>query len=120
MTLYLDDDSTGRVLVALLRKAGHDVVIPADLGMSGRKDAQHLLRSIQEGRALLSRNYKDFEPLHQLVIGCGGKHLGILLARHDSDPRKNLTPKGIVTAIGRVEQVYSDLTNELIILNDWR
>ena len=33
MLLYLDDDIIDGVLVKLLRKAGHDVMIPADVGL---------------------------------------------------------------------------------------
>jgi hypothetical protein len=118
--LYLDDDTCAGLLVALLRKAGHDVLIPADVGLSGGHDAAHLLRSVVEGRVFLTHNYKDFEPIHNLVIGCSGSHTGLVLIRRDNDRRKDLTNKNIVTAIGRVEQAYTDLTNELITLNDWR
>jgi hypothetical protein len=55
-----------------------------------------------------------------LVIGCGGNHHGVLIVRRDNDPRKDLTHKGIVTAIKKVEAAYIDLSNELITLNDWR
>jgi hypothetical protein len=69
---------------------------------------------------LLSKNYKDFDPIHQLVIGCGGTHRGIVLIRKDDDRMKDLTPKGIVAALARLEQARPDLTNELVTLNDWR
>lgn len=120
MRLYIDDDTCASVLVGLLRKAGHEVVIPADLGMAGRHDAEHLLRCVQEGRVFLTKNYTDFDPLHALLIGCAGTHTGIIVIRQEDDRRKNMTPKGIVTAIGKVEQACPDLTNELITLNDWR
>lgn len=94
MNLYLDDDSCAGVLVAMLRKAGHDVRIPADVGMEGRHDAEHLLYNVRDGRVVLSGNYRDFEPLHHLVIGCSGVHFGILLVRKDNDPRKDMTPQG--------------------------
>jgi hypothetical protein len=118
--LYLDDDTVASLLVGLLRKAGHDVVIPADLGMSGRHDAEHLLRCVNEGRVFLTKNYRDFVPIHGLVIGCTGTHTGIIVIRQEDDRRKNMTPEGIVTAVGKVEQAYPDLTNELVFLNDWR
>ena len=38
MKIYLDDDSASRRLSLLLRKAGHDVSLPADLGTSGAAD----------------------------------------------------------------------------------
>ena len=41
MNLYLDDDSAKAQLVALLRKARHRVLIPADAAMAGSSDARH-------------------------------------------------------------------------------
>lgn len=120
MKLYIDDDTCASALIVLLRKAGHDVVIPADIGLAGSHDAVHLLRSVTDGRVFLSRNYKDFDPIHELIRGCSGNHTGIILIRQDSNPRKKMSFKAIVTAIGKVEQAYSDLANELITLNDWR
>jgi hypothetical protein len=35
MNLYLDDDSAKASLVRLLRKAGHQVIIPADAQLAG-------------------------------------------------------------------------------------
>jgi hypothetical protein len=118
--LYLDDDTCAALLVALFRKAGHDVVIPADIGMSGSHDAEHLLRSLRDGRVFMSYNYRDFKPIHELVVGSGGSHAGIVLIRRENDSRKNMTNKNIIAAIARVELAYADLTDELIILNDWR
>jgi Domain of unknown function (DUF5615) len=85
--LYVDDDTCGALLVALLRKAGHDVLIPKDIGMSGRHDAEHLLRCVREGRVFLTRNYRDFVPIHDLIIGCTGAHTGVIVIRQDNDPR---------------------------------
>lgn len=42
MKLYLDDDSAAGLLVRLLRQDGHDVRLPADIGLSGEEDAVHL------------------------------------------------------------------------------
>ena len=57
MRLYLDDDSAEALLVALLRQAGHDVQVPADVGMLGQPDAVHLAHDVRENRVLLSRNH---------------------------------------------------------------
>src|SRR5437879_1466277 len=48
MRLYLDDDLANPLLAGLLRKAGHDVVLPADVGMSGQDDAVHLTYAIRD------------------------------------------------------------------------
>jgi hypothetical protein len=38
MRLYLDDDSAGALLTRYLAQAGHDVEIPADVGLTGDDD----------------------------------------------------------------------------------
>ncbi len=37
MRLYLDDDIAWGLLANLLRKAGHDVQVPSDCGMTGHR-----------------------------------------------------------------------------------
>jgi hypothetical protein len=72
MKLYLDDNIAWTVLVSLLRRAGHEVQVPADVGMRGKRDPQHLAHAAKEGRTTLSLNYRDFEPLHELImVTCG-------------------------------------------------
>jgi hypothetical protein len=61
MRLYLDDDSVDPGLIRLLRRDGHDVQIPADVGLAGVSDQAHLAHAIRDRRAILTRNYKDFE-----------------------------------------------------------
>jgi hypothetical protein len=61
MNLYLDDDAASALLARLLRNAGHDVQVPADVGLAGRSDAVHHAHGIREVRLCLSRNYRDFE-----------------------------------------------------------
>jgi hypothetical protein len=51
MKLYLDDDTASPLLTKLLRKAGHDVMIPSDIGMSGKPDPAHLKCAVREKRA---------------------------------------------------------------------
>jgi hypothetical protein len=83
MRLYLDDDSIAPILVTLLRRALHDVIVPADLGIAGAADPVHLRHAIREGRVFLSHNYDDFRVLQDLVLeardiipvysSCGGR-----------------------------------------------
>ena len=42
MRLYIDDDSVDPGLIRLLRRDGHDVQIPADVGRTGSSDQAHL------------------------------------------------------------------------------
>jgi hypothetical protein len=40
--------------------------------------------------------------------------------RHDSDPARDLTSKGIVAAIRKLEAASVPIANEYIVLNHWR
>jgi hypothetical protein len=120
MNLYLDDDSVDTVLIRLLRHAGHDVQTPADVGTSGEDDSVHLAQAIRDDRLLLSHNHRDFRNLHNLVMQAQGHHPGILIARKDNDPTRDLKPPGIVRAVRNLEQAGVGLRDEYHILNHWR
>ena len=120
MKLYLDDDTVAAVLVALLRRAGHDVLIPADLGISGEDDPVHLTHAVLQDRVFLSQNYRDFEKLHDLIVAVKGHHPGILVVRKDNDPKKDLTMNGIVKALGKFLASGTPIADQYHILNHWR
>jgi hypothetical protein len=120
MKLYLDDDSIAALVVQLLRKAGHDVMIPADVGLSGERDPVHLRRAVREGRTFLTRNHRDFEDLHELVMETQGHHLGILVVRQDNNPKRDLDEAGVVRAIGKLLAAGVPIADQYIILNQWR
>ena len=120
MRIYLDEDLASALLARLLKNAGHDVATPATAGILGRADAVQLAYSIRENRACLSRNYEDFEELHLLLRDARGQHPGILIVRRENNPTRDLTPKGIVTAIGKLAAAAVPIANEYIVLNQWR
>jgi len=120
MKLYIDDDTINGLLVRLLQRAAHDVEIPADVGLAGRSDAVHLRYAISASRPLLSANHRDFRELHDLIRAANGTHPGILIVRRDNDRRRDLTPRGIVTAISHLLAAEVPVENEIIILNQWR
>lgn len=120
MKLYLDDDSVAAKLVALLRHAGHDVQIPADVGIAGEDDPVHLTYAVLQDRVLLSHNYRDFEQLHDLVMAVQGHHPGILVVRKDNDPKKDLNPPGIVRALAKLLASGIPVADAYHILNHWR
>jgi hypothetical protein len=120
MRLYLDDDSTSALLVRLLRQAGHDVRLPAEIGTAGEDDAVHLTHAVLEDRVCLSHNYDDFEDLHNLALALRGHHPGILVVRKDNNPRRDLAPRGIVRAVGKLLATGVDLKNHFYVLNHWR
>ena len=120
MNLYLDDNLSGRTLAAMLARAGHQVVRPADVGLTSATDILHLDHAIRAGLVLLTSDRRDFRDLHRLIGSASGKHSGILIVRYDNDPKKDMKPQHIVRALRRLEQSGTDLTSQLIVLNHWR
>jgi predicted nuclease of predicted toxin-antitoxin system len=120
MRLYLDDDSAERLLVHLLRKAGHDPQVPADIGMEGQEDPVHLTHAIREDRILLSRNHDDFRDLHNLIMQARGHHPGMLIVRRDNDPTRDMKPTGIARALRKLIAAGLSFVDEFHILNQWR
>jgi predicted nuclease of predicted toxin-antitoxin system len=100
MRLYIDDDSVDPNLLRLLRRDGHDIQVPADVGLAGSSDQAHLAHAIREQRAIVTRNYGDFDDLHDLVIlAAHGHHAGILVVLYDSNPRNTMSPGDIARAV---------------------
>lgn len=120
MRLYLDDDSASALLTRLLRQAGHDVRLPAEIGMSGENDAVHLTHAVLERRVLISRNHDDFEELHNLVMAVEGHHPGVLVVRKDNDPKRDLKIPGIVRAIAKLLATGVPVDDHFYVLNHWR
>lgn len=120
MRLYLDDDSADPLLAQLLQTAGHEVELPVNVGLSGEADAAHLTHAITETRVLLTRNYGDFEYLHNLILVARGRHPGIVVVRQDNDPKRDLTPRGIVRALAKLEAAGVPIADSYHILNHWR
>jgi predicted nuclease of predicted toxin-antitoxin system len=120
MKLHLDDDTADGLLVKLLRKAGHDIQFPREIGMVSEPDPVHLTRAIRDGRVCLTKNYNDFWLLHLLLMQAKGSHPGVLVIRQDNDPTRDLTQKGIVASIRKLESSGMPIANEYIVLNQWR
>ena len=117
MRIYLDDNSAWPLLAKLLSKAGQDVQLPSDVGMTGKPDAVHLAHAITEKRACLTRDYDDYLALQHLIKAAQGRHAGILVVRQDNDPRNDLTPKGIVAAIRKLVAAGVPIANESLECN---
>jgi predicted nuclease of predicted toxin-antitoxin system len=120
MRLYLDDNTASPLLARLLRKAGHDVVLPAEVGTAGKDDSVHLAQAIKEGRVCLTQDYVDYENLQDLIMIAQGHHFGILLIRQENNPRRDLTPPGIVRAINNLEAAKFAMADQCQVLNHWR
>ncbi len=120
MKIYCDDDSQERRLVAQLRKAGHPVTTPTDAGRAGVANARHMVFALEHGLFLLSRNYRDFADLHDVILAAKGEHPGILLIRSDNDRLRDMRPGEIVAAVSKLEKSGLTSRNQLIHLNQWR
>jgi hypothetical protein len=77
MRLYLDDDSAAALLARLLRNAGHDVQLPADMSLSGEDDVIHMTHAAKDDRVLFTGNHRDFLNFHNLVMQTQGTIPGI-------------------------------------------
>ena len=121
MRLYLDDDSVDPTLVRLLRRDGHEVQIPTDVGLAGSTDQVHLAPAIRNRRAILTRNYKDFEALHDLVVvAANGHHEGILVVRCDNNPKNNMSSGDIARAARNLEKAGVPVPDSYQELNHWQ
>ncbi len=83
-------------------------------------DPVHLTHSIREDRVLLTGNHRHFKVLHDLVIQAGGHHPGIVAIRRDNNPRRDMTPRGIVVALHKLEDARVPLADRFHVLNQWR
>lgn len=120
MKLYLDDDSIADELIARLRKAGHDVVVPADVGLAGASDPRHFVYAMQHDLVLLSRNAVDYGELHEVVTAAQGRHPGLLLVRADNDSTRDMSPSRIVAALAKLLRAGVPLATQVVVLNHWR
>jgi predicted nuclease of predicted toxin-antitoxin system len=121
MRLYLDDDSVDPTLIRLLRRDGHDVQIPADVGLAGSSDQAHLAHAIRDRRAILTRNYRDFRDLGDLVISAAnGHHFGILVVRYDNNPQNNMSAGDIDRAVRNLENAGVAIADSYHELNHWQ
>ncbi len=114
--IYLDDCANATELVALLRAAGHHVVIPADVGLKGRPDPVHLQYAGTNALVLLTKNPGDFKDLHE----AGNPHAGIFVVHQDNDVTRDMSCAEVVRAIANIESAGVAITGELHSLNAWR
>jgi hypothetical protein len=91
------------------------------VGPIGSSDQVHLAHAIRQRRALLSRNYRDFESLHDLIIfAANGHHEGILLVRFDQNPRNNMSAGDNARAVRNLEAAGVAIPDSYFELNHWQ
>lgn len=116
LKIYLDDCANSRDLIRVLRAAGHDVVIPADVGLTGARDPAHFAHAAAAGLVLLTKNPRDFAVLHQ----ADSNHAGIVVVYQDNDPTRDMTPAEIARALANLVNAGGELRGTYNILNAWR
>ena len=114
LRLLLDGNSEFKWLVNRLRQAGHDVECVKDLAAKGTVDKQVLALATEHNRVLNTRD-RDFV---ELALGAD-EHNGIIL-EFLTDTPGDLTVQQIVDALKIIEKRYTDLRNQLIIINSFR
>ena len=115
LKLLVDEDSQAKILVVLLRKAGQDVLTVNEANLSGEDDSVVFNFAVREQRLILTRNYLDFQELHETIP----EHPGILVVCQDDDLFKDMSFKEIVKSIANLEAAKIPLANQFISLNHW-
>ncbi len=120
MKLLIDENMSNPRLASRLKAAGHDPVLAGDVGWISVTDARILIWAITNTLSVLTRDYEDFENLHDLILAAGGHHPAILVVRFDNDPHHNLTYRGIANAITKLESSGIRILDRIHVLNLWR
>jgi predicted nuclease of predicted toxin-antitoxin system len=116
LKIYLDDCICAKVLIAMLRAEGHDVLACDQAGFAGASDQSHLQRAAADDRVLITTDAEDFANLHSLQPG----HSGIFAIHMDNDPLKDMSFADIVRSIRNIEQAGVAIRGQFWSLNAWR
>ena len=119
MKFYLDDDSDEDYLISILRSNGFNVISPRDVGMSGKKDEEHLKYTSLNNLVLLTKNHRDFPNIHRKWQRKGLKHSGILLWYQYNNPRKEIKLSRFPRILRNIVQLNLKFENRLYKLNDF-
>ena len=120
MRLYLDDDSASALLARLLSQAGHEVCVPADAGLGGAEDPMHLTFAIRDSRVMLTGNPGTLNCSTTSSSSLAADFRGLSASAGTTDPRRDLTARGIVRALGNLAAAGIPSESQFVILNHWR
>ena len=79
VALYTDTDVHGK-LVQQIRARGYDAISAGEANNQDLSDSEHLAFAMKQGRAILTHNTKDFEPLAKQFANQGREHFGIVVS----------------------------------------
>ena len=113
--LYADEQMPARIVNCLRRPWGHDVLTVQQTNTSkygnGKADRLVLEIGIQEQRAIVTLNRKDFLALHKEF---GGRHYGILSCIRSADPKHDADV--IDSEIKRVLRESGSLNGQYVLV----
>jgi Domain of unknown function (DUF5615) len=73
------DEHLSPAIAEQLRTLKHDAVAVAEVGLRQRLDAEIMAWAVAEKRAVVTANYQDFRPLHEVYLSRGDRHFGLVL-----------------------------------------
>jgi predicted nuclease of predicted toxin-antitoxin system len=115
LRLLIDEDAQDKVLVKILREAGHDLITVNEARLMGQPDQVVFNYALNNNRIILTFNCPDFEKLHQQTL----THSGIFVVYQEANPNKKMSFKNIARAIANLEAANIPLANQFISLNHW-
>jgi predicted nuclease of predicted toxin-antitoxin system len=119
LKLLVDEDSQGKILVALLRKAGHDVLTVNTAGLRTASDSTIFNYAIAHKRTVLTHNCLDFTEIASTVLQQGKHHHGLLLVYKDNNTHKDMNASTIARAIRNLLKSRLKLKDLTIALNQY-
>jgi hypothetical protein len=79
IALYTDADVNGR-LAGEIRAKGFDAVSAYEVGNGGLNDPEQFEIAINQKRAIVTHNARDFEPLFREYAFAGKVHFGLIVS----------------------------------------
>jgi predicted nuclease of predicted toxin-antitoxin system len=113
--LLLDENCSGRRLLARLRAAGHTAETVLGALGSGTTDAAVLDYAARKKFAIITKDVDDF----QSVAAGRKRHRGLLLINKET-ARPSLSYEAIVRAVSNVEAIYPRMEGLVISLNEFQ
>lgn len=114
-TRLLLDEMLSDDIARRLRTEGHDVLsVVADASLTGAPDSAVLAHATSDGRAVVTRNIKDFVALDRLYRGNGEHHGGIILVANRTFPQDRRAVKALARALADV-LAHGDLVPDTVV-----
>ena len=110
------DEQLSPQIAARLRDRGHDVeAVAGRTDLVGSTDREALELAVQEGRAVVTNNVKDFRPLAAQWLAQGRIHAGLILVT----PTRTRTRAAVPALARAIEQVLRDHPDGLASAERW-